>query len=180
MSDEQLAPETKGVTVELLATVDLGPEIEGMAGRHLRMRMVTIEPGGVLWAGRRLARGQTHDALGRRRSTAGSSARCRRSSSARASWTSARVASSPIETHSQSFYASMADRCAEAAVKTGVVSEIDGRAWLQAFRQQAAHGPIVAGRLHIFVWGRKLEETSPGTAASIRGAKASVRGMRTP
>src|SRR3546814_20163373 len=30
-----------------LATVDLGPEIEGMAGRQLRMRMVTIEPGGV-------------------------------------------------------------------------------------------------------------------------------------
>ena len=27
MSDEQAAPETKGVTVELLATVDLGPEI---------------------------------------------------------------------------------------------------------------------------------------------------------
>jgi quercetin dioxygenase-like cupin family protein len=47
MSNQQAAPETKGVTVELLATVDLGPEIEGMAGRQLRMRMVTIEPGGV-------------------------------------------------------------------------------------------------------------------------------------
>jgi hypothetical protein len=47
MSNEQVAPETKGVTVKLLATVDLGPEIEGMAGRQLRMRMVTIEPGGV-------------------------------------------------------------------------------------------------------------------------------------
>jgi len=47
MSDEQAAPDTKGVTVTLLATVDLGPEIEGMAGRQLRMRMVTIEPGGV-------------------------------------------------------------------------------------------------------------------------------------
>ena len=45
-SNEQVA-ETKGVTVKLLATVDLGPEIEGMAGRQLRMRMVTIEPGGV-------------------------------------------------------------------------------------------------------------------------------------
>jgi hypothetical protein len=42
MSNEQVAPETKGVTVKLLATVDLGPEIEGMAGRQLRMRMVTI------------------------------------------------------------------------------------------------------------------------------------------
>ena len=47
MSDEQTQHETKGVTVELLSTVDLGPEIEGMAGRQLRMRMVTIEPGGV-------------------------------------------------------------------------------------------------------------------------------------
>ena len=48
MSDEQVAPATNGVTVRLLAAVDLGPEIEGMAGRQLRMRMVTIEPGGVL------------------------------------------------------------------------------------------------------------------------------------
>ena len=47
MKDELRAPETRGVTVELLATVDLGPEIEGMAGRVLRMRRVTIEPGGV-------------------------------------------------------------------------------------------------------------------------------------
>lgn len=47
MSNERAAPETKGVTVKLLAALDLGPEIEGMAGRQLRMRMVTIEPGGV-------------------------------------------------------------------------------------------------------------------------------------
>jgi quercetin dioxygenase-like cupin family protein len=47
MSHEPTAPETKGVTVKLLAALDLGPEIEGLAGRQLRMRMVTIEPGGV-------------------------------------------------------------------------------------------------------------------------------------
>lgn len=47
MSNEQAAPETKGVAVQLLASIDLGPEIEGMAGRQLRMRKVTIEPGGV-------------------------------------------------------------------------------------------------------------------------------------
>src|SRR5512140_3077514 len=47
MRKERVAHETKGVTVKLLATVDLGPEIEGMAGRQLRMRRVTIEPGGV-------------------------------------------------------------------------------------------------------------------------------------
>ncbi|RON39234.1 cupin [Pseudomonas frederiksbergensis] len=47
MSIEPAAPETKGVTVTLLSTIDLGPEIESMAGRQLRMRRVTIEPGGV-------------------------------------------------------------------------------------------------------------------------------------
>lgn len=47
MKDEQAAPETKGILVELLAALDLGPEIEGMAGRQLRMRRVTFEPGGV-------------------------------------------------------------------------------------------------------------------------------------
>src|ERR1019366_756415 len=57
MSNEQVAPETKGVTVKLLATVDLGPEIEGMERRQLRMRMVTIEPGGVF--------GPIHDHKGR-------------------------------------------------------------------------------------------------------------------
>ncbi len=45
---KQAAPtETKGVTVKQLAAVDLGPEIAGMGGRQLRMRMMTIEPGGV-------------------------------------------------------------------------------------------------------------------------------------
>ncbi len=49
--------ETKGVAVELLALVDLADEIEGMAGRQLRMRLVTIEPGGVI--------GPMHDHEGR-------------------------------------------------------------------------------------------------------------------
>ena len=47
MRSERATPATKGVTVKLLAALDLGPEIEGMAGRELRMRMVTIEPGGI-------------------------------------------------------------------------------------------------------------------------------------
>ncbi len=48
MRDGQAAPEMQGVTVKLLAALDLGPEIGGMAGRQLRMRMVTMEPGAVL------------------------------------------------------------------------------------------------------------------------------------
>ncbi len=46
-SGTDMGPATGGVTVELLALVDLGPEIEGMDGRRMRMRLVTIEPGGV-------------------------------------------------------------------------------------------------------------------------------------
>src|SRR5829696_4605510 len=46
-SDEERVPKTTGVTSELLATVDLGPEIEGMAGRELRLRMFTFAPGAV-------------------------------------------------------------------------------------------------------------------------------------
>lgn len=57
MGNQEPAPEAKGVTVELLATVDLGPEIDGMAGRQLRMRKVTIDPGGVY--------GPVHDHVGR-------------------------------------------------------------------------------------------------------------------
>jgi quercetin dioxygenase-like cupin family protein len=45
MTDEHAVPENRGVTAELLATVDLGPEIEGMSGREMRMRMFTFEPG---------------------------------------------------------------------------------------------------------------------------------------
>ena len=47
MSNEEAVPETRGITVQLLSTVDLGPEIEGMAGRQLRMRMFTFDPGAV-------------------------------------------------------------------------------------------------------------------------------------
>lgn len=56
MSDE-VAPETKGVTVEPLDSVDLGAELPGMEGRQLRMRKVSIEPGGVF--------GPVHDHRGR-------------------------------------------------------------------------------------------------------------------
>ncbi len=57
MGDAQVAPGTSGVEVQLLATVDLAGEIEGMDGRLLRMRMVTMLPGAVF--------GPVHDHVGR-------------------------------------------------------------------------------------------------------------------
>jgi quercetin dioxygenase-like cupin family protein len=57
MSEQEAVPETRGVTQELLGTVDLGPEIEGMAGRQLRMRRFIFEPGAVF--------GPLHDHKGR-------------------------------------------------------------------------------------------------------------------
>ena len=61
----------------------------------------------------------------------------------------------PLQTDLASFYANMADRCAEVAIKAGVVTEFEGRAWLDAFHEQGRQGPVLAGRLHIFVWGRR-------------------------
>ena len=53
---EQVPP-TQGVSSELLGTVDLGPEIPGMEGRELRMRLFTFAPGAVF--------GPLHDHAGR-------------------------------------------------------------------------------------------------------------------
>jgi quercetin dioxygenase-like cupin family protein len=57
LSDEHQVPQSTGVEVELLGTIDLGSEIEGMEGRRLRMRLVTMEPGAVF--------GPVHDHRGR-------------------------------------------------------------------------------------------------------------------
>jgi quercetin dioxygenase-like cupin family protein len=56
MGDEQV-PATVGVEAELLSTIDLGPEIEGMDGFELRMRRFTFAPGAVF--------GPLHDHVGR-------------------------------------------------------------------------------------------------------------------
>lgn len=55
--DADVVPPSRGVEVELLSTVDLGPEIEGLAGHLLRMRKVTMQPGAVF--------GPRHDHAGR-------------------------------------------------------------------------------------------------------------------
>ncbi len=47
MNDKQGSPATEGISVELLGTVDVSGEIPGMEGRQLRIRKVTVEPGGV-------------------------------------------------------------------------------------------------------------------------------------
>lgn len=57
MTGDEVVPETAGVTTELLATVDLGPEVPGMDGLQLRMRKFTMEPGAVF--------GPLHDHKGR-------------------------------------------------------------------------------------------------------------------
>ena len=56
MGEEQV-PETRGVTSELLSTIDLGSEIPAMAGYQLRMRRFVFEPGAVF--------GPLHDHVGR-------------------------------------------------------------------------------------------------------------------
>jgi quercetin dioxygenase-like cupin family protein len=38
--------DNKGFTSSKATVVELGPEFDGMAGRQLRLRLLTIEPGG--------------------------------------------------------------------------------------------------------------------------------------
>ncbi|MBD3784945.1 MAG: cupin domain-containing protein [Micrococcales bacterium] len=57
MTDDQAAQETRGVTVETLALLDLTGEIQGLEGYRLRMRRVTMAPGAVF--------GPVHDHRGR-------------------------------------------------------------------------------------------------------------------
>lgn len=57
LANQDVVPPTQGVASELLAVVDLGPEIEGMAGLRLRMRRFTFAPGAVF--------GPLHDHKGR-------------------------------------------------------------------------------------------------------------------
>lgn len=61
----------------------------------------------------------------------------------------------PLETDPRSFYASLAERSADAAVKAGAITEAERSTWLDALHAQRAGGPVIAGRLHIFVWGHK-------------------------
>jgi quercetin dioxygenase-like cupin family protein len=44
---EQAPTENRGVNVSPPTALELAPEVEGVDGRQLRMRVVTIEPGGV-------------------------------------------------------------------------------------------------------------------------------------
>lgn len=61
----------------------------------------------------------------------------------------------PIDGDPKGFYVALAERSSTAAMRAGAVSEDEARRWLDAFHAQLAQGPVVAGRLHLFVWGRK-------------------------
>ena len=45
---QQAPTETKGVKVSPPTALDLSQEIDGVQGRQLRLRVVTVEPGGVV------------------------------------------------------------------------------------------------------------------------------------
>src|SRR5262249_25841892 len=61
----------------------------------------------------------------------------------------------PIDSDPNGFYVGLAERSASAALKAGAVTEAESHRWLAEFNAEVARGPVVAGRLHVFVWGRK-------------------------
>lgn len=63
----------------------------------------------------------------------------------------------PIETDPHSFYVGFALRCAETALQAGAITDAEHSNWLDAFGAEQARGPVIAGRLHIFIWGSKAD-----------------------
>jgi ubiquinone/menaquinone biosynthesis C-methylase UbiE len=61
----------------------------------------------------------------------------------------------PLERDPAGFYAGTAERAAEIAVKTGVITEDERRRWLDELRAEQAAGRFLAGRTHLFVWGTR-------------------------
>jgi ubiquinone/menaquinone biosynthesis C-methylase UbiE len=71
----------------------------------------------------------------------------------------------PLETGG--YYANRAERCAEAAAKSGAITSDEQARWLQGLRAEIAGKRFLGGQVHLFVWG-----TRPGTET---GARASLK-----
>jgi len=61
----------------------------------------------------------------------------------------------PLESDPRGFYAGLAERAADTALTAAAITEAERRSWLEALHALQARGPVIAGRLHIFTWGRK-------------------------
>ena len=77
----------------------------------------------------------------------------------------------PLDSAPHGFYAALAERSAEVALTAGAITDEERRRWVEAFVAEQARGPVVAGRLHIFVWGRK-----PVPPAWLDGRVSTPRG----
>ena len=61
----------------------------------------------------------------------------------------------PLERDPAGFYHQQMERNAEIAARLGAITHAERARWLEGFRAEQAAGGAIAGRLHIFVWGRK-------------------------
>lgn len=61
----------------------------------------------------------------------------------------------PLETDPGGFYAGVACRAAEVALRAGAITPGEQARWLEALRAEAAAGRFLAGRTHVFAWGRR-------------------------
>jgi SAM-dependent methyltransferase len=61
----------------------------------------------------------------------------------------------PLETDPDSFYVGLAKRSDDTAPKARAITEAEHSNWLEALRAEQVRGPVIAGRLHIFIWGSK-------------------------
>lgn len=59
----------------------------------------------------------------------------------------------PVETGG--YYATRAERCAEAAARSGAITSDEQARWLQALRAEIAGKRFLGGQVHLFVWGTR-------------------------
>ncbi len=69
----------------------------------------------------------------------------------------------PLEQDPTGFYAGTAERAAELAAQIGAITDAERHRWLETLRAEQAAGRFLAGRTHLFVWGRRpaIENESP-------------------
>jgi len=53
------------------------------------------------------------------------------------------------------YYANRAERCAEAAAKSGAITRDEAACWVQTLRAEVAAKRFLGGQLHLFVWGTR-------------------------
>jgi ubiquinone/menaquinone biosynthesis C-methylase UbiE len=61
----------------------------------------------------------------------------------------------PLEREAGSFYAQLAERAGQTALKVRAITEAESKRWQEQLKATISAGRFLGGRLHLFVWGTR-------------------------